>query len=158
MAFLILFFLVLTTLELPWPEPPFGWGPGGSLLATAAVTTLPVLAAAWLARRTRRRLVRAPDGREEVLQGYCRGRVLHLAGLMLAHTLALTALGWGWAVQALCGAASPRALPFGAELLLMAPFLLGLLLSWACFYTVERTAGGAASAPPPFGGRWGYVA
>src|SRR5262245_34360229 len=128
MPFLILLFLVLTALPLPWPEPPFGWSLRGSLLATAAATALPVLAAAGLARRTRRQLLTEEWHREQVLRSYARGRLLHLLGLMAVHVLALTGLGWGWDVRALTGAEVPETLPFGAELLVMAPFLLGLVL------------------------------
>src|SRR5205085_671345 len=66
----------------------------------------------------------------------------------------------------------------GAELVLLAPFLASLLLSWACFYDADRAARGAARrifgidpnsrewldrhARPlepeaPLGGRWAYV-
>src|SRR5690242_2691079 len=159
MAFLILLFLALTTLQLPWSEPPFGWGLRGSLLATAAAVALPTLAAVWLARRTRRRLLTRPERREATLRFYARGRVLHLAALMGGHVLALSGLGWGWAVRVLCGAAGPGQLPFGAELLLVGPFLVGLVLSWAASYTAERTAAetGRLGQSRPFGGRAGYV-
>ena len=57
----------------------------------------------------------------------------------------------------LCGAAGPGQLPFGAELLLVGPFLVGLVLSWAAFYTAERTAAetGRLGQSRPFGGRAG---
>jgi Zn-dependent protease with chaperone function len=78
---------------------------------------------------------------------------------MGGHVLALSGLGWGWAVRVLCGAAGPGQLPFGAELLLVGPFLVGLVLSWAAFYTAERTAAetGRLGQSRPFGGRAGYV-
>ncbi len=160
MPFLILLFLVLTALPLPWPDPPFGWHLRGSLLATAAAVALPVAAAAGLARRTRRRLLSEPGHREQILRSYARGRLLSVLGLMAAHVLALTGLGWGWAVRTLTGTTAPEELPFGAELLVMAPFLLGLVLSWAGLYTAERTAveTSALGTDRPFGGRWGYVA
>jgi Zn-dependent protease with chaperone function len=159
MAFLILLFLALTTLQLPWTEPPFGWGLRGGLLATAAAVALPTLAAVWLARRTRRRLLTDSFRREATLRAYGRGRVLHLLALMGCYVLALAGLGWGWAVRTVCDVARPDELPFGAELLLIAPFLAGLVLSWAAFYTAERTAAETSLFGParPFGGRAGYV-
>ena len=161
MPFLILFCLVLAAQPLPWPASPFGWGDRGGLIATAIATALPVVAAVWFARRTRRRLTIALGDRERTCRAYHRGRVVHLFTLLGAEFAALGLLGWGRAVHTLCGAYvaetgvwSPEDLPFGVELLLIAPFLVGLVLSWAAFYTAEQPLAGARR---PFGGRWGYV-
>src|SRR3954470_20177120 len=154
MAFLILFFLVLAAQPLPWPESPLGWGHRGSLLATALATAGPVVAAGWLARRTRRRLLADPADRERTLRAYGRGRLLHLLALVGVQFVALGLLGWGWAGRTGWGAGRPEALPFGGELLLIAPFLVGLVLSWAGFYAAEQTLSGSTR---PFRGRWGHV-
>ncbi len=160
MAFLILLFLVLAAQPLPWPESPLGWGHRGSLLATAIAAAVPVAVAWWLARRTRRRLLTAPADRERTLRSYGRGRLLHLVALVGVQFAALGLLGWGWAVRTACGADRPEDLPFGGELLLIAPFLAGLVLSWARFYSAEQAISGSADPArggPAFGGRWGYV-
>ena len=154
MPFLILFLLVLAAQPLPWPASPVGWGERGSLLATAGATAAAVLAAAWLAGRTRRQLLTAPADRERTVRFYHRGRTFLLLVLIAVQFTALGLLGWGWTVRSWCGADAPDKLPFGAELLLIAPFVFGLVLSWAAVYPAEQTLAGPAR---PFGGRWGFV-
>ena len=161
MVFLILIYLVLVALPLPWSEPLVGGGLAVSLMATATLTALSVLAAWLLGRRTCRQLVAAPYQRDETLHVYGQRRTRQIFFLMAAHGLALSVFGWGWAVRELCHAEQPSALPFGAELLLMAPFLVALVLSWAVLYPVERTSAAISTIGldqrEPFGGRWGYV-
>jgi STE24 endopeptidase len=161
MVFLILIYLVLVALPLPWGEPLLGGGLVTSLTATGTLTALPIVAAVVAAHRTRRQLLAAPYNRDEILHGYARTRTRYVLCLMAAHGLALTVFGWGWSVRQLCGADQMSALPFGAELLIMAPFLVALVLSWAAFYPVERTAVEVSAAgfdhAAPYGGRWSYV-
>jgi STE24 endopeptidase len=154
MPFLILFLLVLAAQPLPWPASPFGWSERGSLLATVGATVLPVLMTAWLAGRTRRRLLTAPDDRKQIIRFYHRGRSIQLLTLIAVQFVALGLFGWGWTVRTWCGAARPDELPFAAELLLIAPFVVGLVLSWAAIYPAEQTLAGWSR---PFGGRWGFV-
>jgi Zn-dependent protease with chaperone function len=158
MPFLILFLLVLAAQPLPWPASPLGWGERGSLLATAAAVAIPVLFAAVLAGRTRRRLLADPGDRERTVRSYHRGRLLHLLALVAAQFGALGLLGWAWTVRSWCGAEAPEQLPFGAELLLIAPFMVGLVLSWAGFYGAEQyLAPRDVRGDRYCGGRWGYV-
>src|SRR5262245_4491563 len=161
MVFLILIYLVLVALPLPWAEPLLGGGLAASLTATATLTALPILTAILAAHRTRRQLLAAPYNRDEILHAYGRTRSRHVLALMAAHGLALTVFGWGWVVRQLCGADQMSALPFGAELLIMAPFLVALVLSWAAFYPVERAAVEVSAAglnhAEPYGGRLSYV-
>jgi Zn-dependent protease with chaperone function len=158
MPFLILFLLVLAAQPLPWPASPFGWGERGSLFATAVATVLPVVFAAILAIRTRRRLLADPGDRDRTVRSYHRGRLFHLLTLVLAEFGSLGLLGWAWAVRSWCGAEAPEQLPFGAELLLIAPFLTGLVLSWAGFYSAEQyLAPRDVQGANYCGGRWGYV-
>jgi Zn-dependent protease with chaperone function len=158
MPFLILFLLVLAAQPLPWPRSPLGWGVGASALATAGVAILPTAFAAWLAARTSRRLLSAPWDRQKTLRTYHRGRLLQLLLLIGGQFAALGLLGWGWAVRTMCGADAPEKLPFGAELLVIAPFVIGLVSSWAAFYSAEQfLAPRDSSATKYCGGRWGYV-
>jgi Zn-dependent protease with chaperone function len=161
MVFLILIYLVLVALPLPWSEPLVGGGIWVSLTATATLTALPIVAAWLLNRRTCRQLLAAPYQRDEILHVYGQRRTRQIFALMAAHGLALAVFGWGWAVRELCHADQPSGLPFGAELLLMAPFLVALVFSWAVLYPVERTSAAVSTIGldqrEPFGGRWGYV-
>src|SRR5688572_21888349 len=97
MPILLLFYLILTALPLPWPAPQFGLGLRGTSALTLALATAPIVVAWWLGRRACHRLVAEPGRREEVLTRFSRGKQFQLYGLMAAHVLALS-LGWGWAV------------------------------------------------------------
>ena len=76
---------------------------------------------------------------------------------MAAFVAALYVCGWAWTVKTTLQTQF-SVLPPGVELLIMLPLPLALLLSWACFYNVERAL--LADEMPdskPFGGRGGYV-
>src|SRR5438067_2629061 len=129
MPLLLLFYLILTALPLPWSEPRFGLGPLGSAGPTAGLMVLPVSAAWLLGRLAARRLRIDPHSRGEIVRRYNRGKLLQLYGLMATHLVAL-ALGWGWAAEQIGGATT--------ELLRMVPFLFGLGLGWAGYYPADR--------------------
>src|SRR5262249_59649856 len=126
-----------------------------------------VLAAALASHRTRRSLLSHPGRREAVLRRYGAWRMYHVFGLCGLFFLAVYCLGWGWTVQEACqmvrwGGQETIMFP-RAELLILAPFVVALLLSWACFYDAERalqatspTADGP-SPPLPFWSRRAYV-
>jgi len=66
MVFLILIFLVLMSMPLPWPEPLLGGGLAGSLSATAVLTILPIVmifALSFVAPGYLPTMVKDPDGR-----------------------------------------------------------------------------------------------
>src|SRR5262249_39725925 len=50
----------------------------------------------------------------------------------------LYGFGWGWAVQSEAVHGRGAEMLPGAELFILAPFLVGLVLSWAAFYDAER--------------------
>jgi STE24 endopeptidase len=152
MPLFLLFYLILTAMPLPWPEPRFGLGPGASAVVAAGLTAVPTMVAWLLAHRARRQLAAAPHRRREVVRRYARGKVGHVYGLMAAHLLGL-ALGWGWGAEYVWGGAA-------TELLRMAPFLAGLGLAWACYYPADKAVHqtGPAGGAGPFASRAGYVA
>lgn len=158
MPFLILLFLVLVLQPLPWPDSPFGWSARGSFWATAVATIIPIIGAFALAIATRKRLGVDPANRERIVQRYTRGRFLHLIGLFVVQIVALALLGWGTTVRDICHAKTADSLPFGAELLVIAPFMIGLVASWAGFYSAEQQLKLSLSPHDrAFGGRLGYV-
>ena len=143
MPFLLLVFLSLACLPDPgrdWPEPPWDGSPWLAVVLTALTVGLSTLTAGWLARRVR--LALSPDYfvRESALARYDRGRARHQYLVFGLYVLALLVFGWGSAVGKLWSTPS-RVLPF-AELIVLAPFLVSLLLSWACFYDAERAQWG----------------
>jgi Zn-dependent protease with chaperone function len=153
MPLLLLFYLILTALPLPWSQPAFGLGPLGSAGLTAGLMFLPVLAAWLLGYFTSRRLRIDPHQRGEIARRYSRRKLLQLYALMATHLAAL-ALGWGWTADQIGGPVT--------EFLRMVPFLLSLGLGWAGYYPADRVI----HEPPaeegvrrhgPFASRAGYV-
>src|SRR5215831_16163366 len=152
MPFLLLLILTPPCLQETWPEPGFGMD---SPLRTAcltwtAVAAVVAVAGVW-AGWVRRSLRRDPGRREDWLARYGAWRLYHLLLLAGVFGVCLYAFGWGWAVQSFFHTAS---VPPGGELLILAPFLAGLGLSWACFYEIERALHDAG-VPPGKDRYWG---
>ncbi len=161
MPILLLLVLAVPCLLQSWPAPPDDGAPG--LWALLSLTPLlGVLAATFVVTRWVRHRLRMPGAdREAILSRYHVFHSLQIGVLILAYGLTLFAFGWGWAVkQFLTVGDGPGAylLP-GAELGVLAPFILGLFFSWACFFDVDRAAHEAALAfvSRPFWTRWDYV-
>jgi len=172
-----------------WPEPllPTPWDPqqpsaAWSALLTGLGVALVGLNAWRMSRRVARPLDRDPNLRDRVLPRYERGRFVHQFALFALLGVALGVFGWGWAVGQFWKAAAAQ-LPW-PELLVIAPFLAAMLLSWFFFYDADRASHRAAyrlfaldplaralmdpkeletTLVPPsdahrnFGGRWAYV-
>ena len=162
MPFLLL--LLLTLVCLPEPQdrsaPPDWLGEGGCIVLTWVNVLVVAGAAGLLALRTRRILSRRPARRDELLRQYARWRFYHLVGLFAVYAVALFYFGWGRVASFPLGDEA-RGSPPGVELLILSPFLLGLGLSWALFYDVEKALHRAHPAPvggPSFWTRWEYMA
>jgi Zn-dependent protease with chaperone function len=163
MPFLLLLFLMFICLpdgDYPEPLAPMGSAQSPmelrsrSVALTGLAMAVVALGAAAAAQWTRRQLHRHPAQRDAILRRYAGWRMYHLLGLCLVYGLAVFGLGWGWAVKQQVGLAP------GAELLVLAPFLLTLIVSWACFYDAERAiheTGPAVDPGHPFWGRGAYV-
>ena len=181
MPFLLMVFLVLICMPdaEAWQPPPFAdslppWltSPRACVALTWLAVALTGLHAFLVARRMRRLLACDPAQRERLLHRYERGRFHHQIGLFTMYILGLLVFGWGWSVAQLW---SP--LP-GAELLILAPFVVAQMLAWSVFYDAERASHQAAhrllaadahagtwlelerprrAAPPAFGSRLAYV-
>jgi STE24 endopeptidase len=164
MPLFLLMILMLVCTSMRWPRPPYLenstedviWA---SVLSWSAMG-LGVLSAAMASRNVRQILRKDPHQRNSAMSRYAAFRFVHfyiLAGLYLT---ALYVFGWGWAAWNIAYVERWNLVLPGAELLVLAPFLLGLLLSWACYYDAERAL--YDSAHPlvqarPFWSRWAYV-
>jgi Zn-dependent protease with chaperone function len=157
MPFLLLLVLTLISLQREWPQPPQWAGMAGGIALTWAGVAL-FLGQAWVsARRTRHQLSADTADRATLLRRHASHRRRHAVALIVFYLIAVCALGWGWVARDLIspgGAVTP-----GVELLMLAPLLAGLLLSWAVFYDVERAVHAASpfGDEPPFPTRWAYV-
>jgi STE24 endopeptidase len=154
MPFLLLLLLTLICIQGQWPNP-LGWQ---SPLAASALTwggmAVLVVAAGLLARRASTNLHSDIDQRSSLLRRYSKLRRYHGYAMIAFFLAALYFGGWGWAVRQV-GSAVP-----GLELIVLAPFLVGLILCWALFYNIELAAHDTsplASDCEPFLGRWTYV-
>jgi STE24 endopeptidase len=157
MPFLLMVFLVLVCLPEPdvWFEPLWTDSPWSCVAATWLSVLLTGLYAFVVARRVSGPLEGEPALRERLLARYERGRMRHQIALFAVYLAALFALGWGWAVAQLWR--GHAAVWPGAELLVLAPFVVGQLLAWTAFYDAERAAHRAAYrllAAEPHGGTW----
>ena len=157
MPFLLMLCLSLACLPIPWPAPRYFANPWFILLGTTVLIAGVVVGARRIAAKTCR-LLADPKTRSQALSYYGRRRTQHALLLMVAFVVALYAFGWGWLVKTSVQAQFGEQLVPAVELLIMAPLPLALLLSWVCFYDVERAL--LAEEQPdakPFGGRGGYV-
>ncbi|HEY7310362.1 MAG TPA: M48 family metallopeptidase [Gemmataceae bacterium] len=153
MPFLLMVFLVLVCLPdaNTWPQPLWTNSPALCVAATWLGVLLTGLHAYWVARCVSRPLQGEPSLRERLLRRYERGRFHHQIGVFVVYLLCLLVFGWGWAVGGLW-----MPLP-GAELLVLAPFIVAQLLGWSAFYDAERAAHLAAHrllASEPHAGAW----
>jgi Zn-dependent protease with chaperone function len=162
MPFLLLLVLAVACLLQLWPPPPgaapvWVWA-GLSWLPVVGVLGATFVITSW----ARRQFLQNGVSRETVLRRYGALRSYQIFVLIGAYALTLYAFGWGWVVGQLCtvGEGQQAALAPGAELVLLAPFLIGLLLSWCCYYDVERAIHDVALPlfhPRAYWSRWSYV-
>jgi Zn-dependent protease with chaperone function len=155
MPFLLLLIMTVACLPGEWPAAPEALGVAGSALVTWTACAVMVGLAAILASWFCRRLLRNPDERSAILRRYRSWRFYHFLTLLGTYFVSLYVLGWAQSVRSgeLVGVAS---FP-GEELLILAPFLISLIFTWAFFYSVERAASETAVRDGPFPSRWAYV-
>jgi Zn-dependent protease with chaperone function len=114
--------------------------------------------AAFLGQVTRRQLAENPGQRHRLLHRYASWRFYHLLGLFAVYGLALFGLGWGWVVASSLAEGFWAVLP-GTEVLVLAPLLVALVLSWAFYYDVDKALhdADAGESSAPYWSRWGYL-
>ena len=137
MPIVLTLFLAICCAPVPWTEPYWGNRHWLSVAATAGLLGLVLARFVWVTAKTLR-MMRVPGHRSEMLYRYSRTRSRGLLGLMGAFTLALHYGGWGYTVTTLMIPGPELPMRFGAEFLLLAPFLGALMASWLAFYPVER--------------------
>jgi STE24 endopeptidase len=136
------------------PDVPVA-GALGRLVGAAVAVAGVCLFAALSAGVTARRLADGTLHAGRLLRRYDRLRRLHLVVWLAAAAAILIGLDWGRLVRANWGLADAF---LADELLILAPVLLPLVVSWAAFYEVDRAVGlavGGADAAVP--GRWAYL-
>src|SRR6516165_4821047 len=182
MPFLLMIFLTLVCLPRvdEWAEP--GTWIGSPLLGASALWTwlgvaITVAYAFVISRLVCRPLVGQDTAqREAMLQRYDRRRAFHSLLLLVTYGLSIWVFGWGWAVKEFWRWPTDHTLLPLAHVIILAPFLTALVLSWAFFYDADRAshqavhrllaidlvatldpAGAAVLKPQPFGGRLSYI-
>jgi Zn-dependent protease with chaperone function len=166
MPLLLLLLLYLACLGEKWPRPD--WiensfdGVIAASLQSCAALLFVIALAAIVALRVRRRLRQCPQDRENVLRRYGAFRFYNTMMLFAVYGTALYALGWGWAAQYMCsiGDGENAWLIPGAELVILAPLLIAMALSWTVYYTAERALYDCAhplTGQRPFWTRAAYV-
>lgn len=134
---LLTLYLLLACTAVPWPEPVHGGSPLWCAMVTVAMIGLVVLRAVQITKRTMR-MIRQPFRQNEALIYYQRARGQQIYLLMAAFTAAMGLGGWGWAVIKVTAMAPNDVIAPGAEMLIIAPFILGMVLCWCANYPVEQ--------------------
>src|SRR5204863_1078623 len=114
-----------------------GLGPSGSAVLTGAVVAGLLVVARLFSMSTVGHLARDPGDREAVARAHGLRRLVFPFLNLAALGLVLWFGGWGWTVKQLLTTRSGLYLP-GAEFLILAPYLVALLGSWALFYDAEQ--------------------
>lgn len=137
MPIVLIIFLSICCSPVTWSQPVWGDRHWLSFLATAGLLGVVLLRFVWVTAKTLR-MMRVPGHRSEMLYRYSRTRSRGLMGMMLSFGIALNFAGWGYSVQTLMTPGLNQPMRFGAEFIIIAPFLAVLVSSWLAFYPVER--------------------
>jgi STE24 endopeptidase len=158
MPLLLSLLLAIACLPIDWRRSPWGL----TAIQSTALAGFVVLSLLILSRiatqRTLYRLEELPDQRERVLSAHGSRRFIFFFLNLGCFFLLLVYGGWGWAVrQNLVW--NHRYLP-GAELVILAPYLIVLVGSWGIFYDAElaiHRSRHVSTRPETFWSRSGYI-
>jgi STE24 endopeptidase len=158
MPLLLLLCLILACLPIDWPAPPFGFGSGGSAVLTGTMVIGLLLIARLFSFATVSRLAHSPRDRVAIARGHGLRRLAYFFLNLAGFGLMLTGCGWGFTASQLL-TVDDWLLP-GAEVLVLAPYLVTLIGSWAIFFDAEQAL--HRSSPDPavsreYWTRWSYV-
>lgn len=159
MPILLILLLSLACLPESWPRPG-KWiaAPGHSIALTWMAVGMLISFAYLIAGRARHCVEKKLLSRSDIFRQYFRGRRIHFYALVAVYLCSLYLFGYGWGLYQVWSR-NGHLLP-GVDLLLLAPFIVALLLSWSGFYSAERaldeldSPGRQAGLAP---GRWAYV-
>jgi STE24 endopeptidase len=162
---LFLLLILIACLQVHWQPPPPTIGVVEGAISTWVAMSAIVAATACLVWFARRKLEADPGKREFLFSRYSAWRFYNVLGTVVVFGLSLHLLGWGWVIQKKFAAAItthddlPALVP-GAEILVFAPLLFALVLSWTIFYDLEKALHGSAlsRSGSGFWKRWSYVA
>jgi STE24 endopeptidase len=170
MPLLLLVSLIIACLPLEWPPPPDDVGVRGSAILTCSVIVSLLIVARVFTLLTVYRVTCEPESREAISRAHSLRRLLFVFLNLGGFWFILLRCGWGWAARTLLsysstelfdGVLPDRPIPWpGAELLVILPYILVMVGSWASFYDAERALHRASSirvAGRPYWSRWGYV-
>src|SRR5262249_10313124 len=156
MPLLLLLCLILACLPIEWPAPPYGLGPAGSAALTGSVVVVLLFIVKLFTIVTVTRLARDPGNREAVARAHNLRRLVFFFINLAGFGFVLAWCGWGFTANNFL-TVDELLLP-GAEFLVLAPFLISLVGSWAIIYDAEialhRSIQGDGG---PFWSRLGYV-
>lgn len=165
MPFFLLLLIAAACFPERWPQP-LGWlgQPQGSPVWFAGLTWGGVLAllgaCRWIVWRTCRDVRNNAGSIGSILRRFAARRRVLQSIQSIYLLFAVYVLGWGWTVQTVFATENTGLLP-GAELLIAAPFLVPLILSWAIYYDAEallfEPREERESSEAPFVGRWSFV-
>jgi STE24 endopeptidase len=134
MPFVLLLLAFLLYAQEGWAPPRFDLTPRDASLFTLAGMGAFVIVAGVMSLTICHSLHLAAYDRYAILKRFSKWRRWHFFGFAGFFVASLYVLGWGWAVESFLGD-SPL-----VKLLVLLPFLSGLILSWGFFYDVDRAS------------------
>jgi Zn-dependent protease with chaperone function len=158
MSLLLLLLLTLACLPIEWQPPMFGIGPTGSAALTGGIVAALLLVARLFTIATIHRITSDTHDREAASRAHGLRRLVFFFLNLGGFAIAMICCGWAWTVH--------ETLTFngkymaGAELIVLAPYLITMIGSWAIFYDAERLLHLTSSNPAlrcEFWTRGGYV-
>jgi len=158
MPLLLLLCLVLACLPIDWPAPPFGFGSAESAALTAGVVVSLLIIVKLFTVATVSGIARRPADRIAIGRAHGLRRLIFFFLNLGGFGFALVACGWGFTANRLL-TFGDSLLP-GAEILVLAPYLITLLGSWVIVYDAERALQQSSPEPALRGEFWtrsGYV-
>lgn len=165
MSLLLLLLLTLACLPIEWPPPMFGMGPTGSAALTGGIVAGLLIVARLFTIATVHRITSNPHDREAAGRAHGVRRLVFFFLNLGGFGIAMLCCGWATTVREALTingyyVGGVEYYVAGAELVVLAPFLITMICSWAIFYDAERLLHLTSSNPALHGEFWtrgGYV-